>query len=300
MSIIKYKAFTKIAELGSYSAAAKALGYSQPGIHHMISSLEQELGHSLLTCHDRQIIPTAFGHSILEYAYQISKSADFIKETATLEDHSNNMKVITIGSYNSMLISLIPEILGYFHKAHADVTFRIKELKYNECLTALAHHEVDFCFMSDAHPESYYFLPLLEDPAVLIMQRSHPLATLDKIPISALDGHDILMYFPESDDIVATIMQIERFTPHNHFCITTDTPSHGLIRSCNAVGILSSLELVKLMNDLTCKDFDIDIHRNLGIVSTSSKLNDPILQDFLSISKTTSEVYCRKNGLKTL
>lgn len=47
MSISKYRAFIKVAESGSLTKAAKQLGYSQPGISHMVDSLETEMGFPL-------------------------------------------------------------------------------------------------------------------------------------------------------------------------------------------------------------------------------------------------------------
>ena len=41
MSILKYSAFLKAVEYGSLTKAAEALVYTQPGISHMISSLEK-------------------------------------------------------------------------------------------------------------------------------------------------------------------------------------------------------------------------------------------------------------------
>lgn len=44
MSNIKYLAYLKTVEFQSLTKAANFLGYTQPGISHMITSLEQELG----------------------------------------------------------------------------------------------------------------------------------------------------------------------------------------------------------------------------------------------------------------
>lgn len=48
MSLKKYEAFSKTVELGSLTNAADALGYTQSGISHMLNSLEDELGFTLL------------------------------------------------------------------------------------------------------------------------------------------------------------------------------------------------------------------------------------------------------------
>ena len=48
MSIGKYQIFLKTVELGSFTAAARALNFTQSGVSHAIGALEQELGVTLL------------------------------------------------------------------------------------------------------------------------------------------------------------------------------------------------------------------------------------------------------------
>ena len=76
MSLTKYRAFIKVVELGSLTKAAKQLGYSQPGISHMIDSLEAEMGFPLLIRNKDSIVPTESGKKILYYCHQIIKNED--------------------------------------------------------------------------------------------------------------------------------------------------------------------------------------------------------------------------------
>ena len=49
MTIKQYSAFVGTVEEGSVSKAAKKLGVTQSGLTHLVSSLEEELGFSLMT-----------------------------------------------------------------------------------------------------------------------------------------------------------------------------------------------------------------------------------------------------------
>ena len=60
MSINKYEAFIKTVELGSLTRAGEALGYTQSGVSHMISTLEDELGFPLLRRSRAGVSLTAF------------------------------------------------------------------------------------------------------------------------------------------------------------------------------------------------------------------------------------------------
>ncbi|MFR1804992.1 MAG: LysR family transcriptional regulator [Faecalispora jeddahensis] len=83
LSISKYRAFIKVAESGSLTKAAKQLGYSQPGISHMVDSLETEMGFPLLIRNKDKIVPTENGKKVLYYCYQIIKNETYLQETVS-------------------------------------------------------------------------------------------------------------------------------------------------------------------------------------------------------------------------
>ena len=64
MSILKYSAFLKAVEYGSLTKAAEALVYTQPGISHMISSLEKEVVSSLTL---RFLLKTLYFQGLLRF-----------------------------------------------------------------------------------------------------------------------------------------------------------------------------------------------------------------------------------------
>ena len=47
MSVTKYQIYLKTVELGSFTAAARALNFTQSGVSHAIGALEQEGGAKL-------------------------------------------------------------------------------------------------------------------------------------------------------------------------------------------------------------------------------------------------------------
>ena len=48
MSVSKYEIFLKVVELGSVTRAAEQLDYTQSGVSHAISGMEEEFGFPLL------------------------------------------------------------------------------------------------------------------------------------------------------------------------------------------------------------------------------------------------------------
>lgn len=60
------RTFVAVARLGSFSEAARELGYTQSAVSQHIAALETDLGAALLL--RRPVVPTAVGHRLLEHA----------------------------------------------------------------------------------------------------------------------------------------------------------------------------------------------------------------------------------------
>src|SRR6516225_4277704 len=57
--------FTRVARLGSFSAAARETGLAQSQVSRMVAELEASLGARLLSRTTRAVVPTEAGHEFL-------------------------------------------------------------------------------------------------------------------------------------------------------------------------------------------------------------------------------------------
>ena len=64
MSISKYQVFLKVVSCGTFTKAAEALNFTQSGISHAITSLESELGITLLSRNRGGVVLTADGRAV--------------------------------------------------------------------------------------------------------------------------------------------------------------------------------------------------------------------------------------------
>ena len=82
------RAFLVTAEEGSYSAAAKALGMSQPTLGRQVSALEKELGVALFEKVGKGLSLTPSGQELLEHVRQMANAASDFSLAATGQSHS--------------------------------------------------------------------------------------------------------------------------------------------------------------------------------------------------------------------
>ena len=98
METIKGKALLMAADLGSMTAAAEALGYTQSGITRMISSLEEEIGLPLLSRGKAGVKLTENGRLMIPAIRKMVNAAELVNQLAAEVQHVAT-GVITIGSY---------------------------------------------------------------------------------------------------------------------------------------------------------------------------------------------------------
>ena len=82
MDLKQIESFVRVAELGSFTKAATAMGVAQPMLSRQIRQLEVELHQSLLIRNGRGVTPTESGLLMLEHARGILHQVALAKEAA--------------------------------------------------------------------------------------------------------------------------------------------------------------------------------------------------------------------------
>lgn len=288
--MIKYRAFIKVVELGSITKAARELGYSQPGVSHMLDSLEEEIGFPLLIRSRDLIRPTEDGKKILYYCREIIKNEDSLKETADSVKGllSGNIR---IGALNSMLIKFVPGVVNEFYKAYPNISIQVHEMSSQDMKKALISGNIDIGFMSDIVPGGFDFCPLFRDSVFLTMTSKHPLASYSVIDIDDLNGRDFIMPLPGWDDLVAAINEKKSFTPNVRHYVASDVA--GISMSANDLGlyVISSLQTSLVTDEIVLRKLDGDVGRNLGMTIKSLKNTTPALKEFIKAAKSSARSY---------
>jgi DNA-binding transcriptional LysR family regulator len=290
MSLSKYRAFIKVIELGSFTKAAKELGYSQPGLSHIINSLEKEIGFPLLVKNKYACTPTENGKRVLCYCYQIVKIEDNMKGMVQAINGilSGNIR---IGSFKSLLVSFVPSVVDDFSKAYSQIEFQLQENSYAEIQECLKNNIIDIGFMHDEVPKGFEFIHLFKDPVCLLVNRNHPLATYDSIPIKALNGIDFIMPAPGYDESIRAIQKKELFSPNIKHYAASETAITAMVSSHLGISVLSRLQSSLLPANVVLKEISSDVYRTLGIAIKSLKNATPAVKEFVRISKEAAKKF---------
>ena len=162
MEIRNLISFVHVAELNSFTKAAKILGYSQSTISFQIKQLEDELGCLLFERINHTITLTERGHQLVSYAHQIRALTDEFKET--LESDSALSGHIHIGAPDSICEEFITTHYMNFHNRYPSISLKFTPADTEVMIDMLERNEVDFIITLDRHIYNKDFVIASEAP----------------------------------------------------------------------------------------------------------------------------------------
>ncbi|PWJ20994.1 LysR family transcriptional regulator [Jannaschia seohaensis] len=120
----RVRAFLVTAEEGSLSAAARALGLTQPTLGRQVEALERELGVALFERHGRGLGLTPAGEDLLAHARRMGDGAsDLALAVAGLSDEIAGE--VSISASDIYAARLFPPILARLHAEHPDLRIEV-------------------------------------------------------------------------------------------------------------------------------------------------------------------------------
>lgn len=143
----RYIALEKIVEFGSFTKAAEVLGYTQPAISQMITSLEKELSIKLLYRSRSGVHLTLEGErlfpSIQNTIAQYRSMQSIAREICGLE-----FGTIRIGTLSSVSCHWLPQLIQAFQKKYPNVKFILHQGDNNSIPEWVRTGEIDFGFVN--------------------------------------------------------------------------------------------------------------------------------------------------------
>lgn len=171
----------EVARLGSMTAAAKALSYTQPAVSHHIARLEAEVGTPLVIRHGRGVRLTEAGRILVEHVEDVlTRMADAEEQIAAIAGLRAGR--VRAAVFPTATAALLPDALAALHRRVPGVTVTLMEAEPPPALEALRAGEVDLAVVF-SYPQGppdadarFRQVALCEDPVLVAVPDTHPLA----------------------------------------------------------------------------------------------------------------------------
>ncbi|WP_431044162.1 LysR family transcriptional regulator [Streptomyces sp. P1-3] len=185
------KTFHAVVQAGSYSAAARSLGYTQPAITQQMKALERSVGTPLFTRVGRAMRLTEAGEALARHAGIILESISTAQQQMSAITRLRTGRV-RLCAFPSATATLVPETLGRLAAGHPGIRVELLEDEPPESLGRLVRGECDITLaftypgLHEDVPDEVAEIPLLEDQLTVLLPTGHPLARRRAVKLADL------------------------------------------------------------------------------------------------------------------
>ncbi|MCB6991954.1 LysR family transcriptional regulator [bacterium 210820-DFI.6.37] len=260
----RYLALQKIVELGSFSKAAEAMGYSQSAMSQMIASLEDEISIKLvnrfrtgakLTLEGEELYP-----QVEKMIYQYHSVQEKIKEIKGLETG-----VIRMGTLASISAHWLPNLLKEFQQQYPGVEFVIHQGDYTSIYEWIKTGAIDFGFVNPRAVTGIETIVLKEGAMLAVFPNEHPLGEKDVVPLKMLAEEPFILleeghyYEPLEAFRSIGVSPNIKYTIHDDYAIMT------MVEAGLGISILAELVLHRTNYKIRLCATDPPIFRTVAI-----------------------------------
>jgi len=263
--MIRYTAFCKIVELGSFTKAAEVLGYTQAAVSQMIRSLESELKLTLMTRTRNGIHLTPEGTLLYPYIQKTVSANHSLKAKAT-EILALDAGEIRIGAVSSVSQHLLPQIIKKFGTEFPDICFRVYEGDYTTMGDWLRSGDIDFCFADLAAMHGFQTITLVQDSFMAVLPKEHPMARNSSIPLTSLAAEPMIVAEEGNVSTVLSTFSAIGIKPRIQYIVHDDYTILAMIEQGLGFSMLPTMVLDKTSYRFCALPTTPTIVRKIGIV----------------------------------
>lgn len=283
MNISKFKVLLTAVDMGSFSAAAQKLGYTQSGLTHMMNALEDELGVSVLQRGHYGIKLTPVGERIIPTIRNLVTCEDALyNEIELVKSYGDN--IIRIGAFSSMASTWLPPIVEKFNSEFPDVTVNIQTGTVSELYGGLLDGRFDICFGTKNPRYDFKWTNLATDRFFAILPPDYP--STSEFPLSGFNGTKFLMPGLGFDDDISAVFSANNVKPFVTPTYVDDPAIISMVEHSLGVSMLSELILMSRKGDnVLTVPIVPEVSRTLAVAVKSDKVLTLPLKRLIAITK---------------
>ncbi|MGW3178522.1 LysR family transcriptional regulator [Kitasatospora sp. NPDC001119] len=194
VSLTALRVFRAVAEQGTFTAAAQALGYTQSAVSRQIASIERAAGAELLERRREGVRLTAAGRVVMRHATVVLEEID--AAARELSGRPEEGGTVRLGWVPTAGTTLVPQALAALRRSDPGVRVTSREGGTATLARALRAGGIDLALLSSAPP---FRAPDTESPPLVLqtlteralclaVPAAHPLARGEYVDVADLRG----------------------------------------------------------------------------------------------------------------
>ncbi len=275
MNTHKIRILLTALESGSLTRAGSILGYSQPGLTQMMRSLEDEVGFPLLIKTNRGVEPTEAAKTLMPTMRRLINDEEKLSQEIA-EIRGLFRGTIKVGSYTSTSIHWLPQVIEYFKEHYPEVEFKVEECGQDDMIRDLKERKIDLALMSRPEKANIEFIPIMDDPIVVVYSSAYDLSSYDCVPVEKLRDHMLLMTDETYDRDVRRVFEQAGFEPKVKYTFKDDFAVLSMVQRGVGIAILPRLIAASFPGNYEYRVITPKTCRTLGIGINSMKELGPL------------------------
>ncbi|MFF9478666.1 LysR family transcriptional regulator [Streptomyces sp. NPDC014733] len=180
--------FTAVAEELHFTRAAERLYVSQPALSKQIRALEKQVGAALFDRDRREVRLTAAGAALLPHARRIVAEWETARETVARVVADRAATLVVGMSTSPGRGGVLPAIRSRFTAACPGARLTLRQASWDDPTAGLADGTCDvaFVWLPLPDPDRYRWTVVAEEPRLVAMAGTHPLARRESLDFTEL------------------------------------------------------------------------------------------------------------------
>ncbi|WP_159993791.1 LysR family transcriptional regulator [Roseomonas sp. 18066] len=280
MNVSHLRSLVAVAEGGSFTAAAAALGLTQSGVSQAIAGLEETLGVTLLLRHARGTRLTAAGERIAGLAAEALAQMARMRAVAD-EARGLSGGRLRLASFPSVFAALLPGLIRRFGQHHPGIAVTPLEAEDEEIEAWLADGTIDLGVVLNPAPGRAVAM-LGGDLWVPVVPAGHRLARRPVVSLAELAAEPFILATGGCRLTAATLAE-EAGTPLRQVVVEVRdwASAFAMLREGMGVSLVPGLTLPDSLRGLRAGTLAQPVRRDFGLVASPARPMTAAAQAFV-------------------
>ncbi len=277
MTLMTYQVFQTVASIGSFYKAADILGLTPSAISHAISSMEQELGFSVLTRRKSGITLTNYGEHLLPYINAVLNSDESLQQ-AIAELNGLKRGKVKLGVFSSVCTSWLPNILHSFGKQYPEITIEVFQGTYDDVFYWIKNGIVDLGFLSVSSAKDIPIEPLYRDPLLCVLPKGMAGDSKKSMKIEEMRSYQFVTQRESTDADIQNFLKENSLNIQSNYHVVDDLSTVALVAKGFGICLMPELVMRDIPYEVDCYPLDPAACRIIGLAALNSDFMAPAVR----------------------